>query len=450
MEVKGNYETYLWNTSTGVFVITVTNNFNCSVTDTTVVIFKDCTFVTEINAAGMLEVFPSPTHGKLNISLNSGNAEVKKVEITSISGEIVMFSNDIKFPGEMDLSAFKKGVYFLQITVEKGTKITRKIILNYTFHKMKNNLLIYVLAFLIYLSGSTCNVRAQIYYQTKEGNKVIPTSDTIELKLQSHRGEVIWQFSYDSVNWKNVVGLNNDTQFLKVDSTGTYRAKITENTCNPVYSEMVYVNHPERGVLIDVEGNHYKTTKIGEQWWMAEDLRVTHYADGRKLNILASGTEWSQNEVTRPAAAYLNFDSTNKENVFYNFVATNESLDSKYQDVQGICPNGWHVPSVEEWTNLERNIGISTEEEYKEGNHLSVDLNKLQTKYSFNFGVPHYLTTARFYPNSLYYWTSTSKGDGNSRYYYFAFISQNRMRLASFGANYGYKDITGNFQLMNL
>ena len=104
--------------------------------------------------------------------------------------------------------------------------------------------------------------------------------------------------------------------------------------------------------VTDIDGNVYKTVKLGNQVWMAENLRTTRYADGTTIPL---GTTESFD------VAYRYYPNNNRANVskygyLYNWPAVmNGSLsssDANPSGVQGICPDGWHVPSFEEWTEL--------------------------------------------------------------------------------------------------
>jgi uncharacterized protein (TIGR02145 family) len=108
------------------------------------------------------------------------------------------------------------------------------------------------------------------------------------------------------------------------------------------------------GTVTDIDGNEYQTVKIGDQWWMAENLRVTHYKNGEEIPKVTEGQEWPT-LTTGAYTAYEN-DYTNilPYGLLYNWYAVDDS--------QGICPEGWHVPSDEEWMALEIYLGMPKSE----------------------------------------------------------------------------------------
>jgi len=94
---------------------------------------------------------------------------------------------------------------------------------------------------------------------------------------------------------------------------------------------------------IDADGNVYKSVIIGEQEWMAENLRTTKYSDGTVIPNVESNTQW-ENLHTGAWSQYENdsqYDSIYGK--LYNFYAVNKG---------NLCPTGWHVPSDEEWIEL--------------------------------------------------------------------------------------------------
>ena len=103
--------------------------------------------------------------------------------------------------------------------------------------------------------------------------------------------------------------------------------------------------------VTDVDGNVYNTVQIGDQCWMRENLKTTKYANGTNIPL---GTTISYD------VAYRYYPNDNSANVtdygyLYNWAAVmngSASSEANPSGVQGICPDGWHVPSDAEWTEL--------------------------------------------------------------------------------------------------
>ena len=108
---------------------------------------------------------------------------------------------------------------------------------------------------------------------------------------------------------------------------------------------------PCGGTINDVDGNTYNIVQIGNQCWMAQNLRTTHYADGTAIS--AGG------DNTSTTTGYYYFTSR-----LYNWKAVmrnSNSSNANPSGVQGICPTGWHVPSDAEWTHLENYVGSQSQ-----------------------------------------------------------------------------------------
>jgi len=108
------------------------------------------------------------------------------------------------------------------------------------------------------------------------------------------------------------------------------------------------------GIVIDIDGNVYRTVKIGNQWWMAENLRVTSYRNGEALPNVTGDSEWET--LTEGAYCYYNNNADNAAvyGCLYNWYAVVDSC--------GLAPAGWHVSTDEEWKQLEMNLGMSRSE----------------------------------------------------------------------------------------
>lgn len=102
-------------------------------------------------------------------------------------------------------------------------------------------------------------------------------------------------------------------------------------------------NKIDYGTVMDIEENTYKTVKIGDQEWMAENLKTTKYNDG--MEIPNASDEWD-GELKTGAYCWYNNDITYKDiyGALYNWYVL---------ETGKLCPKGWHVPSDAEWTQME-------------------------------------------------------------------------------------------------
>jgi uncharacterized protein (TIGR02145 family) len=116
-------------------------------------------------------------------------------------------------------------------------------------------------------------------------------------------------------------------------------------------------NNANTGTVTDASGNTYPTVKIGNQVWMAENLRTTKYRDGSNIPIITSHTQWAINfnngiPLKNPMMCWLNNDdvtyASNKYGALYNWYSINSTANGN----KNVCPTGWHVPSDAEWTIL--------------------------------------------------------------------------------------------------
>lgn len=131
---------------------------------------------------------------------------------------------------------------------------------------------------------------------------------------------VVWDFYADNPN----------------TSSNSYRVRVTAHE-----------------IVTDIDGNRYLYVTIGNQIWMAENLKTTHYRNGDEIPNVTDDVEWS----TLSTGAYRNYEN-NKDSVdtygrLYNWHSLNDS--------RNIAPEGWHVPSDEDWKELEMALGMNQE-----------------------------------------------------------------------------------------
>ena len=114
--------------------------------------------------------------------------------------------------------------------------------------------------------------------------------------------------------------------------------------------------------ITDIESNVYKTVKIGDQVWMAENLKTTKYADGSPIPLINTTATWDALTTTSKAYCWYDDNITNKETygAIYTWTAAMNGAVSSTTNpsgVQGVCPTGWHIPSKDEWESLETYLG---------------------------------------------------------------------------------------------
>ena len=136
------------------------------------------------------------------------------------------------------------------------------------------------------------------------------------------------------------------------------------NTENPGGGGPVTPNqeYPSTAVVLpqavtDIDGNTYDAVQIGEQVWMAQNLRTTRYADGTSISMGSGGgdTEPYRYAPGPNQSNEENMDSVARYGYLYNWPAVmhgESNSEANPSGVQGICPDGWHVPSDAEWTQM--------------------------------------------------------------------------------------------------
>ena len=113
------------------------------------------------------------------------------------------------------------------------------------------------------------------------------------------------------------------------------------------------------GTVTDIDGNVYETVQIGEQLWMAENLKTTKYRDGSAIPTGHSDSEWANLSSGAYAVYPTDDDEASQSTCGDDCAAVYGNLYNWYtvDDSRGVCPEGWHVPSDAEWTILTDYLG---------------------------------------------------------------------------------------------
>ena len=178
----------------------------------------------------------------------------------------------------------------------------------------------------------------------------------------------------------------------------------------------------DAGTVTDIDGNIYKTIQIGDQVWMAENLKVSHFRNGEPIAHAKSKIEWARYGegifTIFPQWASPGFDSSNEKihGKLYNWHAVN--------DARGLAPEGWHIPTKEEWEQLANYLGKDG------GNKLKSTTDWTATKYELSPGSNK--TGFNAYPSGglsgvgsfgafttkCYFWSSTKAGNTNGWHFF--------------------------------
>ena len=117
------------------------------------------------------------------------------------------------------------------------------------------------------------------------------------------------------------------------------------------------VDKDDENIVQDADGNNYKTVTIGDQVWMAENLKTTRFSDDTQIPEISNDVTWSR--LTDSAFCWYQNDEqaygpqsmaryAGKYGALYNWHAVNTGK---------LCPTGWHVPNEADWTELEDFLG---------------------------------------------------------------------------------------------
>lgn len=156
----------------------------------------------------------------------------------------------------------------------------------------------------------------------------------------------------------------SDSKTTDGDGAGTFTSEITGLVSNTTYHARAYAKNsigirygntisfvtdgpesPETGTLTDIDGNFYQTVNIGGIWWMAENLKVTHYRNGEPIPNISNYSDW----VNLSTGAYYVYDNDNANISTYGMLYNWFAVD----DNRNIAPDGWHVITDDEYRGLE-------------------------------------------------------------------------------------------------
>jgi uncharacterized protein (TIGR02145 family) len=187
-----------------------------------------------------------------------------------------------------------------------------------------------------------------------------PSDGEIRLEKVSnnHSYEEINKSSNDKKGDANLIDMSY-TPGDRLKFTGSSGIYKTSRTDIPYEDKVIPFNFVD---CTDGDNNRYGVVRIGNQVWMAENLKTTRYSDGTPIPFVGPTAAWGALTSTDKAYCYYNIQVgyINLYGMLYTWTAAMNgatSSTSKPSAVQGICPTGWHLPSDAEFTELESFLG---------------------------------------------------------------------------------------------
>ncbi len=248
---------------------------------------------TETNTGNALNIYPNPAKEDVYLSFEATAMANASISVTDFSGKRVSRANAFFTRGRHDIhiSGLNSGIYTVKINSETY-QYSGKII-----------------------SHSSSGKPTQIHTYKQTSGHSGPE------KIKNTKAVVQMQYT------------NGD--LLKfTGKSGIYGTVVMDMPTNSKTITFTFIP------CTDFDNNNYTIVQTGNQMWMEENLKSTHYPDGN-------------------AAAYFDYDHDPNNSLIYGRLyawssAMNGAASSNTNpsNVQGVCPNGWHLPSSAEWQQL--------------------------------------------------------------------------------------------------
>ena len=131
----------------------------------------------------------------------------------------------------------------------------------------------------------------------------------------------------------------------------------------------------ERGTVTDADGNIYPTAKLGDYWWMTENLRTKHFNNGDEITLYPDTLFPDYALNTRLLKTIFTTGGSNydgcKHFTYPNRDPGNEAIYGlnytwwAAMDERGLCPAGWILPDTNIWINMAASTGYGYRDLYR-------------------------------------------------------------------------------------
>ncbi|MDD2563115.1 MAG: FISUMP domain-containing protein [Salinivirgaceae bacterium] len=228
---------------------------------------------------------------------------------------------------------------------------------------------------------------------------------------------------------------DNPTVYFEVGEAYSVVAKlgdqITHRFITPQLGENVEFDFTS---CVDKEGNTYPTVEIGNQLWMASNLKTSYFKNGDPIPQIQTNKAWKETKSSAVCQYDNVLENIDKFGLLYNGYAAT--------DKRGVCPQGWRVPTDDDWTTLLNTINkdeysgtesqlLVNEKEWQRGNNLfGFSAISAGMRYAHNGAFGHKNQNTRW-------WTSTIS---KSNFAWNRYINDDKSYLGrgEYNLNYGY------------
>jgi len=269
----------------------------------------------EITPTG--NVFPNPFQGKTTFVVYIETPQQVILEVRNILGQVVAQTQTIVQPGthSFAIALSRAGIYLVSLSTNKG-KEGYKVV---------------------------CN-------ETSEASDRIFYSGMVEddARIQNLKNTTVYTLDYTA----------GDIILYRCRS-GVHTTIVTDS---PTESKNYEV---EFAVCADPDGKNYAIVKINSQTWMAENLAYLPEVSASTMGSDSVKHYYVYNYEDTLVAGAKNTLNFNTYGVLYNWSAAmgeGGKIYSATENLQAVCPAGWHLPDDEEWKVLEENLGMNAQD----------------------------------------------------------------------------------------
>ena len=195
-----------------------------------------------------------------------------------------------------------------------------------------------------------------IFYFNLQFNNISESIKIISISTRSDQKSLISYLGSDYVltvsklkklSNQNFIFNTGDTLLLIAYNDTLESGLLDAPDSSKLYTFQFTFNIPCPGIpTVEYEGQIYNTVQIFNQCWLKENLNAGVMIPG--------ATNMQDNEILEK---YCYDDDTNNCTVYGGLYQWNEMMNYRNDPgTQGICPEGWHIPTDDEWKILEGSV----------------------------------------------------------------------------------------------